>query len=290
MYVTYVPMSWLPVVNISTHKSISWRSLSLSLELEVHEKVKIEKITKEDRWAVQLIDSYVQLASIMSGGLEREIAVFGDPFEMGILISGVIDQLQYSPESRELILLEYKTRKSNSLPSLEQKRGHSLQLMLYKCMLDFLLCGATQMSLLSQHANLVFSTPLTSGPIEHIRQCGLQSLLIGDNSNEVLFGEVAEGIGKLIAGLGLPLVSTLVVQYEHQATGEVIGIETVEYNEQRMKAELDTCFSFWLGRRPARGVDIEQTWKCDSCQFRDICVWRMQKQLEQSPVARTTIN
>ena len=56
--------------------------------------MKVEKITKEDRWAVQLIDSYVQLASIMSGGLEREIAVFGDPFEMGILISGVIDQLQ----------------------------------------------------------------------------------------------------------------------------------------------------------------------------------------------------
>ena len=252
--------------------------------------MKVEKITKEDRWAVQLIDSYVQLASIMSGGLEREITVFGDPFEMGILINGVIDQLQYSPESRELILLDYKTRRSNSLPSSEQKRGHSLQLMLYKCMLDFLLRGATQMSLLSQHANLVFSTPLTSGPIEHIRQCGLHSLLIGDNSKEVFFGEVAEGIGKLIAGLGLPLVSTLVVQYEHQATGEVIGIETVEYNEQWMKAELDTCFSFWLGKRPARGVDIEQIWKCDSCQFRDICVWRMQKQLEQSPVARTTIN
>ena len=256
----------------------------------MHEKVKVENITKEDRWAVQLIDSYVQLASIMSGGLEREIAVFGDPFEMGILISGVIDQLQYSSESRELILLDYNTRRSNSLPSPEQKRGHSLQLMLYKCMLDFLLCGTTQMSLLSQHANLVFSTPLTSGPIEHIRQCGLHSLLIGDNDKEVLFGEVAEGIGKLIAGLGLPLVSTLVVQYEHQATGEVIGIETVEYDEQWMKAELDTCFSFWLGKRPARGVDIEQTWKCDSCQFRDICVWRMQKQLEQSPVARTTIN
>lgn len=256
----------------------------------MHEKVVIEKITKEDRWAVQLIDSYVQLASIKSGGLEREIAVFGDPFGMGILINGVIDQLQYSPESKELILLDYKTRKSNSLPSFEQKRGHSLQLMLYKCMLDFLLCGATQVSLLSQHAKLVFSTPLTSGPVEYIRQCGLQGLLMGDKDKPVLFGEVAESIGKLIAGLGLPLVSTLVVQYEHQATGEVIGIETVEYDEHWMKAELDTCFSFWLGRRPARGVDIEATWKCDSCQFRDICVWRMQKQLEQSPVARTAIS
>ena len=54
------------------------------------------------------------------------------------------------------------------------------------------------------------------------------------------------------------------VQYEHQATGEVIGVETVEYDERWMRAELDICFSFWLGRRPARGVDIEATWKCDS--------------------------
>lgn len=290
MHIVCASTSMLPVVKVSTHKLSHGRHFSLSSELEVHEKVVIKKITKEDRWAVQLIDSYVQLASIVSGGLEREIAVFGDPFGMGILINGVIDQLQYSPKSQELILLDYKTRKSNSLPSFEQKRGHSLQLMLYKCMLDFLLCGATQVSLLSQHAKLVFSTPLTSGPIEHIRQCGLQSLLMGDKGKPVLFGEVAEGIGKLIAGLGLPLVSTLVVQYEHQATGEVIGIETVEYDERWMRAELDICFSFWLGRRPARGVDIEETWKCDSCQFRDICVWRMQKQLEQSPVARTAIS
>lgn len=249
--------------------------------------VQVKKVTKEDRWAVQLIDTYVQLESVKSRGLEREIAVFGDPFGMGILIKGIIDQLQYSPETGELILLDYKTRRSNSLPSPEQKRGHFLQLMLYKCMLDLLLCGATPMNLLSQHANLVFDVPLTSGPIKHIQQCGLQSLLIGDKNQKVLFGEVAEGISKLIAGLGLPLVSTLVVQYEYQASGEVLGTEAVEYDENWMKLELETCFSFWMGRRPARGVDIEESWKCDSCQFRDICVWRMQKELEKSPVAKS---
>jgi len=50
----------------------------------------VKKVTKEDRWAVQLIDTYVQLESVKSRGLEREIAVFGDPFGMGILIKGII--------------------------------------------------------------------------------------------------------------------------------------------------------------------------------------------------------
>jgi len=35
--------------------------------------VQVKKVTKEDRWAVQLIDTYVQLESVKSRGLEGRL-------------------------------------------------------------------------------------------------------------------------------------------------------------------------------------------------------------------------
>ena len=250
-------------------------------ELEVRERVQVEMLTKEDRWAVTLTNTYLQLASIKSGAVEREIAVFGELFATGILINGIIDQLQYSQETGELTLLDYKTRQRNCLPSPEQKKGNALQLMIYKCLLDHLTCGATPFSLLNKHLGLDFRTPLSKGPVEYIKQCGLESLLAG----EMTFGAVAECVSRLILGLGLPLVTTLVLQYEYKSTGDVIGVEGVDYDEEWMKEQLESCLSFWRGQRSARGVDIEEAWKCDVCQFRDICVWRIHRKLERSPAA-----
>ena len=271
-------------------------------ELEVHEIVRVKTITTEDKWAVQLVNTYTRLAAVAAGGLEREISVFGDLFGNDILINGIIDQVQYSLETRELVILDNKTRRTNSLPSDAQKMGHSLQLMLYKCMLDGLTCGTTNLRLLVKHLNLDFNRELTRGVIEHIEKCGLSGLFptltetdyttsAGKESNppisrKITFEAVADRMYMLISGLGLPLVSSMLVQYEYQVTGEVIGVESVDYDEQWMKEMLKSSVDFWNGRRPAKGVDIEDSWKCESCQFRDVCVWRIQKGLEQSPAAR----
>ena len=273
------------------------------IELEVHERVKVVTKTAEDRWAVTLIDTYTQLATVAAGGLEREIAVFGDLFDQGILVNGIIDQVQLCKEAGELTILDYKTRRTNSLPSDAQKQGHALQLMLYKCMLDNLTCGVTKMSQLAQHKSLNFSRELSEGVLKHITRCGLQKLFMTQSNvtkdtrttNDslgltesgicVTFGALAGVISELIAGLNLPLVSTLTVQYIYQKTHEVIGVEVVEHDETWARKMLQSSLNFWLGRRDAHGVDLEDLWKCDSCQFRDVCVWKKQKDLEQSPAA-----
>ena len=267
-------------------------------ELEVHEIVKVASVTKEDRTAVQLVSTYVQLAAIKAGGLEREFSVFGDPFDLGVLVRGVIDQLQYSPESGELVLLDNKTRRLKSMPSPQQKRGTSLQLMLYKYLLDRMCLGFAKSDLLYKHLHLDQDTVLTKAPLEFIQQCGLSSLFSNVSSSpspskspsgaltRLKFGAVADCILSLIANLGLPLVSSLMVQYEHQASGETLGVDTVEYDEQWMRAEVEKSLEFWAGEREAHGVDIEEAWKCDSCQFKDICVWRLKRELENSPAAK----
>ena len=230
---------------------------------------------------------------IKTGRIERELAVFGDPFELGVLVRGVIDQLQYSPETGELTLTDNKTRRSKSMPSLEQMKGTHLQLMLYKYVLDHMCLGTTKPELLYKHLHLDPDAVLTQGPVEYVHSCGLTSLfsdMSASNSSGMSglkFGTVVDRTLQHIAGLGLPLVGSLMVQYEHQGSGEVLGVVPINYDEQWMKAEVEKSLEFWDGTRPPRGVDIEEAaLKCGHCQFRDICVWRLQRELDTSPAAK----
>ena len=251
-------------------------------------------VTPEDRWAVNLLDTYNQLSTVATGSLEREIQVFGELFDRGILLKGIIDQVQYSKETGELMILDFKTRRSNSMPSEAQKRGHALQLMLYKCMLDNLTSGITRMDLLAKHLNLNFKRELTEGVLEHIGRYGMLSLFniqsspVAEGAAEqfrVTLGDVAAKISELIVGLNLPLVSSLMVQYVYQQTHEEIGVEMIENDEPWARKAYENSLDFWLGKREPLGVDLEELWKCSTCQFKDVCVWRRQKVLEQSPVA-----
>lgn len=275
-------------VQLTTPAMKQGATMHLAKELEVHDIVHVPSVTREDKWSVDLVNTYLQLATIKAGGLEREITVFGDPFGSGFLINGIIDQAQYSVESGELLISDYKTRRSRSLPQHSQSQGYSLQLMLYKSLLDGLTQGRTKIQLLNHSQNLSLSQQLTDGPLEHIAKCGLQSVLIKTGGDEVTtFGAVAESVLRLIAGLQLPLVGGMTVHYEWQEDGEAIGTQTVEYNEEWMGAKVRASLEFWTGTREAEGVsDIEDVWKCRMCQFHDVCSWRWQKTLERSPAAR----
>ena len=263
----------------------------------MHEIVQVKMVTKEDRVAVQLINTFTQLSAVKSEVIEREIHVFGDPFERGVMVRGVIDQLQYCRENNELILTDNKTRWTKSLPKPGQKKATSLQLMLYKYLLDRMCLGLTTAGLLYHHLKLDRESFLTQEPLDHIRRCGLGGLFSEELGSQqeggaggLKFGTVAECILLHIAGLGLPLVGSLMVNYEHQGSGETLGVDAVEYDEKWVEAELERSLEFWEGSRPAQGVDIEAAWKCGSCQFRDVCTWRLERQLEASPAAKLPLS
>lgn len=242
--------------------------------------------TREDKWAVQLLNTYKQLTIVKEGRLEREISVFGDLFNSGILINGIIDELQYSTETEQLILTDLKTRKTNTLPGETQILGHKLQLMVYKILLDGLTRGSTKMELLAEHLKLNFAAQLSTNVIDFIISSGLQSVFSAEPSGDILtldFKGFVATVRKLIRGLDLPPVTSLVVHYESQATNEVIGEREAEFDEGWAREKLQSALQFWRGKREPTGPEIEDMWKCDSCQFRSVCVWKKQKDLEVSP-------
>ena len=264
-----------------------WHSLHLSfpIELEVHDQVNIPTKTREDKWAVRLLNTYRQLSIIKEGKMEREVSVFGD-CGAGILLNGIIDQLQFSLDTQELILTDLKTRRTNSMPMEAQLRGHKLQLMVYKMLLDGLTRGTTKTDMLVTYLRLNFAAQLSMSITDYICELGLQSVFCtsdDEDSLRISFGDLVQTWTKLIRGLDFPPVERLTVHYIYQETDEVIGEEKVEFDAGWAKELLESAIGFWRGKREPSGPDIEDLWKCNSCQYKSVCVWRRQKTLEGSP-------
>ncbi|CAF2706172.1 unnamed protein product [Rotaria sp. Silwood2] len=53
-------------------------------------------------------------------------------------------------------------------------------------------------------------------------------------------------------------------------------------DEDHLKNLLIKCESYWIGKRQSEGVDIEDAYKCQWCDYKHICTWREDKQNEFS--------
>ncbi|KAI5118385.1 hypothetical protein M0805_005847 [Coniferiporia weirii] len=63
-------------------------------------------------------------------------------------------------------------------------------------------------------------------------------------------------------------------------TSSVIGTKRFPYNPKFLDEYLSNVLSWWHGKRPPRGVDVENAYRCSSCEYRDGCEWREQKASE----------
>lgn len=257
------------------------------LEIEIRKPVDVETVTKEDRCAVELVNTFIKLQSVAMGNTEREIKLFGrmpGGNQHNLLVSGVIDQVQYCVSDNSLIVLELKTRKSQSLPENEQRKANHLQVMIYKVLLDSFTHGLEDYTQLLQARGLLIDRPLTAGPVEHMKELKL------DNSDQLgtppTLRHLADIVSKAVVNLNLPLVDALLVQYVYQGNGDVLGVEPVPHDDEWVRKMVDSAHQYWKGERDATGVDIEECWKCSTCPFKDVCVWRKKQKLETSPVKK----
>jgi len=80
-------------------------------------------------------------------------------------------------------------------------------------------------------------------------------------------------MGDAIDGIGCEMG----VSYRHQVDGSMIGFKTLEYDEAMLNRHLEEVMKWWKGERGTTGVDIEEAWKCRSCEFEAECTWRLGK-------------
>ena len=72
-------------------------------------------------------------------------------------------------------------------------------------------------------------------------------------------------------------VEYLSSSYEHRPGESTrqhsLGRKSFVFNAQYLKAYLEDSLTWWHGQREAKGVELQEAWKCRSCDFRDDCVW-----------------
>ncbi|XP_072325825.1 exonuclease V isoform X1 [Scyliorhinus torazame] len=242
--------------------------LHLARELEVHDIVPINVESREDSWAVKILNLLSMIPFLQAGEHVRELPVFGEL--EGILVVGVVDELRYNSKG-ELELRELKTRRQRTFPSAAQKKSHHLQVSIYKLLFEAMIKGQLNKDVLTQHLHLQTEQPLGSEVLVHAHKVGFTVNTFGDLLDLMLlnltYAEILD-------------VDTMTIEYCHQADASVIGTEVVPFEEEWVKSELKHYCSFWKGQREAKGVDIEEAWKCRYCDFADICQWRQSKSEE----------
>ncbi|KAK3081407.1 hypothetical protein LTS18_006980, partial [Coniosporium uncinatum] len=72
----------------------------------------------------------------------------------------------------------------------------------------------------------------------------------------------------------------LKAEFRNQRDGAVLGMKTVPHDDKVLDAYLDEEMRWWKGERAAKGVEIEEAFKCRICEFADICDWRKAKVVE----------
>ncbi|KAH7312432.1 exonuclease V a 5' deoxyribonuclease-domain-containing protein [Stachybotrys elegans] len=64
------------------------------------------------------------------------------------------------------------------------------------------------------------------------------------------------------------------LQYVHREDGRELDVHDFPVSKQALKEYLDKHMRWWRGERQADGVDIEEAFKCQICEFAPECSWR----------------
>ncbi|GAB1288861.1 Exonuclease V [Apodemus speciosus] len=237
-------------------------SIHLAKELELHDLVTVPITTKEDAWAVKFLNILSMIPTLQSEGCIREFPVFGEV--EGIFLVGVIDELHYTSKG-ELELAELKTRRRPVLPLAAQKKKDYFQVSLYKYIFDAMVQGKVTPASLIHHTKLCLDKPLGPSVLRHARQGGVSVKSLGDLMELVFLSLTLSD---------LPAIDTLKLEYIHQETATILGTETVAFEEKEVKSKVQHYAAYWMGHRDPQGVDVEEAWKCRTCDYVDICEWR----------------
>lgn len=67
------------------------------------------------------------------------------------------------------------------------------------------------------------------------------------------------------------------LEYRKSSDGSLIGNRAFPYDSQEIDKYISDVMNWWKGRRSVKGVEIEDAFKCRSCEFAEGCEWRINK-------------
>ncbi|OJD37192.1 exonuclease v [Diplodia corticola] len=195
-------------------------------------------------------------------------------------------------QQRKVWITDVKTRGSKTLPQGSLMRPTTMQLMMYRKLLAELAANLVDAETIFKRYRLRSSENFTDAFVAEMAgldsnsqddhdallssQGGAVSQLLAHNSLLKLWGLMIEEFHRTIPGPGA-IGQVLRAEFRHQQTGDILGSKTLVYDESTLDIYLGEEMRWWRGERKAKGVDIEEAFKCRTCEFAEECGWRKDK-------------
>ncbi|KAH0537710.1 hypothetical protein FGG08_005517 [Glutinoglossum americanum] len=206
--------------------------------------------------------------------------------------------------SRKVYLTDIKTRRSRSLPSGASFRPTVFQLMLYHRFFSDLVSNRFDADIIFRRYRIdpsanfsdSFITQIAAldgyhcdsnvaglgmGEFEDGESRDLLGLLLQNNSVkrlwDLMMQEFQLTVPTGVEGVGVVLKA----EYRSQVDGSVFGQKTFLHENELLDKYLADEIMWWRGKREARGVSVEEAYKCQTCEFAGDCGWRIAK-IEES--------
>jgi len=224
---------------------------------EITELIKVQPKSIEDFIVLKLNNSIVGLKQALSEGRGREIPIFG--MVNSLFVVGIIDELRI--DNKVLKLIDTKTRKSESMPSMQQLRTTKFQLMLYKHLFDSINRGQFKTKDFLNCYELNKNSIITEEFKKQMEKLDLKIESIVSKSADNLFSLIRK----------FPEIGMLEIVYESQESGKMLGKERFQFDHNEFKRSCDFVEEFWLGKRKAIPVGEKNRWKCNYCEFKSEC-------------------
>lgn len=199
-----------------------------------------------------------------------------------------------------IYIADVKTRGVRSLPKGASFRPTHMQLLLYHRLVADLATGKVDSNLLLQRFGVDPDLPFTDSFIAQIGNLNQGSgsaelndpstqesisgssqdsmtALLTHNSPKALWSFMMDEFKTTFSMGAKSLGSVLKAEYRDSTTGDIMGTKTVLYDPDMLESYLKDGMEWWRGERSARGVSVEEAFKCGSCEFADGCGWRANK-------------
>lgn len=122
----------------------------------------------------------------------------------------------------------------------------------------------------SLQSKLTDSTPAHSSGPDLLQYNSLRELIpLVQQEIQLTFPEKEGSLGHMLH-----------VQYVHREDGRELDIHDFPVSKLALNAYLDKYMAWWRGERNAKGVDIEEAFKCKTCDFAPECSWRQSMDTE----------
>lgn len=197
---------------------------------------------------------------------------------------------------RKVYIIDVKTRMSKTLPQGSSLRPTQMQLMIYRKLLVDLATDAVSADTIFSRYRLDATSPFSDAFIAEVG--ALDFNFRGDSGEATYapFGTQQDSVSELLAHNGLTRLWSLMTrefaktiptaaavgdvlkaEFRSQRDGAILGSKAFAHDEAALRAYVEDEMRWWRGEREARGVDIEEAFKCRICEFADECTWRRAK-------------